>query len=66
MSGDVWLNEMITVCDQCFMACCWQGIFMCDNARDAGTVKKSRQELIALNLEHHCYMKSDQQLMEGK
>ena len=66
MSGDIWLNEMITVCDHCLTASCWQGIFMCDKARDAGIVKKSRQELIALNREHHSYMKTDEQLMGGK
>ena len=66
MSGDQWLNEQITVCDQCLMASCWQGIFMCDKARDAGIVKKSRAELIALNREHQCYMKSDEDLAKGE
>ena len=66
MGGDRWLNEMITVCDKCLTACCWQGIFMCQQAGEAGTIKKSRQELIALNFEHQCYMKTDKQLMEGK
>lgn len=35
----------VTVCDNCFRACCWQGIFMCDESRHAGTVDKTIGEL---------------------
>jgi hypothetical protein len=35
----------ITVCDACFRACCWQGQFMCDDARDAGTTVRTVREL---------------------
>ena len=51
-----YLEELITVCDKCFMASCWHGIFMCDNARLAGTVEKTREELIKLNREHPDYI----------
>jgi hypothetical protein len=45
----------ITVCDKCLRACCWKGEFMCDEARLAGTVEKTRAELEALDLEHPHY-----------
>jgi len=38
-------NELITVCDKCLRACCWQGEFMCDDARGAGTTEKTVQWL---------------------
>lgn len=41
----VWATEKITVCDQCFHASCWQGIFYCDDYKTAGTVEKTRKEL---------------------
>ncbi len=47
--------ETITVCDKCLQASCWQGIFMCDLAQNAGTVEKTREELTALALEHPDY-----------
>lgn len=55
MTTDSKEDELITVCDQCFLASCWQGIFMCDKSRDAGITEKSRKELRALNKEHECY-----------
>lgn len=57
-----WMEEKITVCDACLMACCWQGRFMCDDARDAGTVQKTRRELLALARENKSFMKTDKQL----
>lgn len=44
--------EEITVCDKCLRASCWQDLFMCDDARLAGTVQKTLEELKELNLEH--------------
>jgi len=52
------MNEettMVTVCDKCLCASCWQGIFMCDEAKFAGTVQKSVAELRKLDLEHEDY-----------
>lgn len=54
--------ELITVCGECLTASCWQGIFMCDEARNAGTVQKTREELRKLGLEHPSYWKTDDQL----
>ena len=56
---DDWLNEKITVCDKCLTAACWYGIFMCDEAQWAGTVEKTRRELIALHRESTDYMMAD-------
>lgn len=45
-------DRRVTVCDQCCSACCWQGEFMCDGAKTAGTVEKTVRELLGLALEH--------------
>lgn len=45
----------VTVCDRCLRASCWQGVFYCGNAQDAGTVEKTVQELMELGLEHPSY-----------
>lgn len=52
-------SDLITVCDKCFQASCWQGIFYCDDYKTAGTVQKTRAELAALKLEHPSYWKTD-------
>jgi hypothetical protein len=48
-------EDRITVCDNCLQASCWQGIFMCDEARDAGIVVKTVAELRKLKLENESY-----------
>lgn len=48
-------TRIIEVCDQCFCASCWHGLFMCDGAREAGTVFKTARELRALAVEHSDY-----------
>lgn len=52
-------SMMVTVCDKCLCASCWQGIFMCDEAQNAGVVDKTVGELRALpddgNREHEDY-----------
>lgn len=45
-------NELITVCDNCLRASCWHGLFMCDESQHAGTIEKTRKELIGLALEN--------------
>ncbi len=55
-------SDLITVCDKCLMSSCWQGIHMCQHSQAAGTVRKRRDELQALGLEHHSYMKTDREL----
>ena len=55
-SDDSVLDGMlVTVCDSCLQASCWHGEFMCDNAKTAGTVEKTVNELKALGLEHSHY-----------
>lgn len=46
---------MVTVCDHCLRASCWHSIFMCEQARGAGTVDKPVSELISLHREHPTY-----------
>ncbi len=46
------LNRVVTVCDKCFKASCWHGIFMCDDAQTAGTVDKTVAQLRELNVEN--------------
>ena len=48
-------GRMITVCSNCLRASCWHGNFMCDDAKNAGTVEKSEYDLADLNLEHHSH-----------
>lgn len=40
-----WATELITVCDSCYHASCWQGIFYCDEYKTAGTTERTRKEL---------------------
>lgn len=47
--------KTITVCDKCLQASCWQGIFMCYESENAGTVEKTTKELEELGLEHGSY-----------
>lgn len=39
--------DIITVCSECLRACCWQGEFMCEKARTAGTVERTVKQLRA-------------------
>lgn len=48
-------TTLITVCDRCYRASCWQGEFYCDEARVAGTVQKHISELTAMALESPDY-----------
>lgn len=54
--------ELITVCDSCLRASCWQGVLYCDDYASAGTVKKTRAELAILERENPSYFKTDAQL----
>ena len=49
---------LITVCDRCMRACCWQGVFFCDNYMGAGTVEITRAKAKALGLEHPDYWRA--------
>jgi hypothetical protein len=58
-------DDLITVCAACLQASCWQGIFMCDQSRNANIGEKTRRELKALNLEHPSYWKTDKELAQA-
>lgn len=59
-------NQMITVCDKCLQASCWQGAYMCWEWKGAGKVQKTINELKALDLEHPTWWVSDEDLGRGK
>lgn len=54
--------DLITVCDSCLRASCWQRVFICDASRHCGTLQKTRSELMALRLEHPSHLKTDEVL----
>jgi hypothetical protein len=51
------LDRRVIVCDACLQASCFHGLFMCDQAREAGITVKTVRELQKLNLEHSSYWK---------
>lgn len=51
-------DRLVTVCDACLQASCWQGLFYCDAYKTAGTVDKPIRELRSLNREHPDYWRS--------
>jgi epoxyqueuosine reductase QueG len=48
-------DTVVTVCDNCQRASCWQGYFYCDFYREAGTTQKTILELRSLNRESPHY-----------
>ena len=36
--------QLVTVCDACLTEACWQGILMCENARQVGTTQIIEKE----------------------
>lgn len=54
-----WATELVTVCDRCLQASCWQGIFYCDDYKTAGTIQKTRKELQKLGRENSDYWTSE-------
>ena len=59
-------DDMITVCSECGRACCWQGYFMCDEARGANIASKKRGELKKTKLEAPDWWVTDDDLADGK
>jgi len=47
--------RLVTVCSKCLQASCWQGIFMCGEARYAGTTDLPVSDLKELGREHPSY-----------
>lgn len=50
-----WATELITICDRCLKASCWQGISYCDDYRTADIMRKTRKELAKLGRESSDY-----------
>lgn len=50
-------SNTITVCDNCLRASCWLGLFYCEKHSTAGTIEKTLDELVKLDLEHPSYWK---------
>jgi hypothetical protein len=48
-------DPLIIVCNACSRACCWQGIFMCDDAQTAGNKPIPKSVLTELALESPHY-----------
>jgi len=48
-------TAIVTVCDNCLQASCWQGEFCCDDYKLAGTTEKTVKELRDLGLENPSY-----------
>ncbi len=68
--GRLWSREdlvqraaprKVTVCSACKCASCWQGIYMCEAAANAGTVELSFSELEALDREHPRFWSGEEQ-----
>jgi hypothetical protein len=48
-------KKTITVCDKCKRSSCWQGEYVCDDHKTAGTLQMTVEELLELDLEHPNY-----------
>ena len=57
MSTDIPDLLLVTVCDSCLQASCWQGEFYCDNYKTAGTVELPVKRLREMHLESPDYWK---------
>jgi hypothetical protein len=51
--------RLVAVCDHCQRASCWQGKFMCDASRYAGTYNMPIDELKKLKLENPSYWEDE-------
>ncbi|WP_165589052.1 hypothetical protein [Mycolicibacterium conceptionense] len=51
-------ERLVTVCDACLTAACWQGEFMCQGSIGAGTVDLPLSELRILGREHPDWWKA--------
>lgn len=55
-------EKLVTVCDSCLCASCWQYEFLCENYKEAGTRQMTIPQLRELNREHPCYWKADHEI----
>jgi hypothetical protein len=56
-------SRIITVCDACLQASCWQGIFYCNDYKTAGIRKITVRELRQISKESPSYWKTDEELL---
>lgn len=54
---DMVNDLLIEVCEKCYKASCWQGVFMCEEYKNAGTIFVTRETLIEMAYEHPDYWK---------
>ena len=60
-------DRLVTVCDQCLRASCWQGDLYCDNHKTAGTTRLPVRDLRSLGREHESYWEPARiQRIEGR
>jgi len=52
-------SMMITVCNSCLTAACWQGKLFCDKSHGAGTEEISVKQLRKMGREHSSYWDAD-------
>lgn len=50
----------VTVCAACNHACCWQGVFYCEDYKSVGTKEITIAEARKLNQEHPDYWLADE------
>jgi hypothetical protein len=46
-------DQEIDICDKCRRACCWLGIFMCDESQTAGLIRTTVAKHRATNPDEH-------------
>ena len=53
------MTRNVIVCDKCLRACCWRGLFMCDESTSAGLTTRTPAQLKRLDREHPDYYRKD-------
>ena len=64
--SDLPKTLLITVCDACLTAACWQGEFYCQEYKTAGVVNLPVSRLLALKREHPDWWLKDPQAVEWR
>lgn len=59
-------NLLITVCNACERASCWQGEFYCDSFKTAKLKEVTVRRLQSLKLEHPSYWEKDARAMNWR
>lgn len=57
--SDAILDRKITVCAKCLIACCWQGILLCEESRGASATEMPVSKLRMLAYENPSYWFKD-------